>query len=178
MQSPFPGMDPYVEDPELWRDFHQALANEIRNSLNRDLGPNYYARTEPYVALETIEVARPMRGGYPDVSVWSGSPTSSGGVATPAPVCAPPTLESRIPAAGVHRLRRVEVRAAGTDELVTVIEILSSVNKRSTSPARDDYLRKRRAVLRSQVHLLEIDLLRGGARPPRKSPEPLPRPTA
>lgn len=26
MASPFPGMDPYIEDPELWGDFHSDLA--------------------------------------------------------------------------------------------------------------------------------------------------------
>ena len=26
MPSPFPGMDPYIETPELWPDFHSDLA--------------------------------------------------------------------------------------------------------------------------------------------------------
>jgi hypothetical protein len=30
MASPFPGMDPYIEQPEIWSDFHLDLAAEIR----------------------------------------------------------------------------------------------------------------------------------------------------
>ncbi len=48
---------------------------------------------------------------------------------------------------------------------MTVIELLSPKNKRS-GPGREAYLRKRRQVMASQTHWVEIDLLRGG--------EPLP----
>ena len=34
MSSPFPGMDPYIEDPEVWSDFHGGLADEMRAQLN------------------------------------------------------------------------------------------------------------------------------------------------
>ena len=37
MPSPFPGMDPYLEAPSIWPDFHDALAAEIRGELNRTL---------------------------------------------------------------------------------------------------------------------------------------------
>ena len=39
MSSPFSGMDPYIEDPEVWGDFHSDLAAEIRTELNRQLQP-------------------------------------------------------------------------------------------------------------------------------------------
>ncbi|ETX00895.1 MAG: hypothetical protein ETSY1_09605 [Candidatus Entotheonella factor] len=69
------------------------------------------------------------------------------------------------------RLANVEVREAGTDMLVTAIEILSPVNKRS-GPERQRYLRKRQELLRSEVHLMEIDLLRTGERSPLETPLP------
>ena len=59
---------------------------------------------------------------------------------------------------------------AGELELVTAIEILSPVNKRRRHEARAKYLHKRRAFLRSAAHLIEIDLLRPGLRPPRFPP--------
>jgi len=34
MSSPFPGMDPYIEEPEVWSDFHGGLADEMRAQLN------------------------------------------------------------------------------------------------------------------------------------------------
>jgi hypothetical protein len=64
----------------------------------------------------------------------------------------------------------VEIRTAGSLALVTSIEILSPVNKRPSHPAYWDYQRKRHALLRSSAHLLEIDLLRGGSRPPLDAP--------
>ncbi len=35
MPPPFPGMDPYLEHPDLWPDFHNNLASEIQFALNR-----------------------------------------------------------------------------------------------------------------------------------------------
>ncbi len=31
MPSPFPGMDPYIEHPTIWSDFHGGLAEAIRD---------------------------------------------------------------------------------------------------------------------------------------------------
>jgi hypothetical protein len=45
--------------------------------------------------------------------------------------------------------------------VVTTIELLSPANK-SQGRGREEYLRNRWELLRSDVHLLEIDLLRGG----------------
>jgi hypothetical protein len=55
---------------------------------------------------------------------------------------------------------------------VTSIEILSPVNKQRGHDAHEGYLRKRRAILESDVHMIEIDLLRGGERPPLLDPVP------
>jgi hypothetical protein len=64
------------------------------------------------------------------------------------------------------------VRATGAGQLVALIEILSPANKRPSHDAYTEYLRKRKEILRSQVHLLEIDLLRAGSRPPLEEPVP------
>src|SRR5438093_4113338 len=69
MPSPFPGMDPYLEHPKLWLDFHNELASAIRAALNGSLEPRYRARLTSYVAYETIEVAQSRRV-ESDVGVW------------------------------------------------------------------------------------------------------------
>ena len=59
----------------------------------------------------------------------------------------------------------VEIRTRLGDEgerLVTVIEVLSLANKTPGEKGRELYLEKQREVLGSPVHLVEIDLLRGG----------------
>jgi hypothetical protein len=70
------------------------------------------------------------------------------------------------------RYHRIEIRSVGEEQLVTVIELLSPVNKRPGADAADAYERKRRDVLHSTVHLLAIDLLRGGRRPALVTPLP------
>ena len=41
MPSPFPGMDPYLEAPDLWPDFQNNLAPEIQGHLNPQVTPKY-----------------------------------------------------------------------------------------------------------------------------------------
>ncbi|MBS1251596.1 MAG: hypothetical protein MAG451_00629 [Anaerolineales bacterium] len=170
MPSPFSGMDPYIEQPDLWQDFHGNLAPEIQSRLNQHIQPRYFARLTPYVTYEVIEVAE-VRGVRPDVGVWQSQPPedeAAGGVATvmPAPV------ESQVPLELPLRLYSVEVRATDTQQFVTAIEILSPVNKRPGHEAYLDYRRKRKDFIRSAAHFLEIDLLRGGERPPLEQPVP------
>jgi hypothetical protein len=156
-------MDPYIERPELWSDFHGDLAPEIRGRLNQVIQPRYIARLTPYVTYETISIAE-SQGIRPDVGVWrTGRPGNGGpgGVATITPAPA----ESEVPLEFPLTLLRVEIRTVDQQQLVTVIEILSPVNKRPGHEAYVDYRRKRRDLLKSEVHLMEIDLLRAGERP-------------
>ena len=62
MPSPFPGMDPYIESPALWSDFHNDLASEIRAQLNRCIQPRYFARLTPYVTYEVVEIGQVQIG--------------------------------------------------------------------------------------------------------------------
>jgi hypothetical protein len=58
----------------------------------------------------------------------------------------------------------VEIRDRLERRLVTAIEVLSPTNKRGEG--REEYLEKRRRILHSSAHLVEIDLLRRGHRLP------------
>lgn len=173
MPSPFPGMDPYIEARREWPDFHSDLAGEIRARLNIALQANYYATTIVYTAYDVIEIAqRDTHSISPDVSVWR-TTTGPSAVAAVA-VIDPPLAESQIPLEVEVRLANVEVRETGTDRLVTAIEILSPVNKRNGAQ-REKYLRKRQELFRSDVHVMEIDLLRSGKRSPLTiTPPPAP----
>ena len=164
MPSPFPGMDPYIEDPEIWSDFHLDLAAEIRTRLNQVIQPGYVARLTPRVTYEVVEVAK-TRMIRPDIGLWQTQPRGKN-PATTAVVIPPAPTTSVVRLEVPLRLASVEIRKAGTLELVTAIEILSPVNKQPSHDAYHDYLRKRRELFRSSAHLLEIDLLRGGQRPP------------
>ena len=135
MPSPFPGMDPYLEEP-LWPDVHQELASAVRRQLVPRLGLAYAAvlasRTvfdddpEAKIGVMYPEVAvLPKRGpsGAPD-----GGPASSGRQEPAGITPATLTLTS-LPSVKV-RLVRIEIRFLATNRLVTAVEILSPVNKR------------------------------------------------
>lgn len=176
MPSPFPGMDPYIEQPALWGDFHNNLASQIQAQLNQQLRPAYFARLIPYVTYETVAIGH-RQGTYPDVSLFE-SPVPTRALRQPlagglALLDASPAVESEVEIEFPFRQHSVEIYSAVDQALVTVIEILSPVNKRSGHEAYEHYLHKRRQILKSnQVHLMEIDLLRAGKRPPLARPVP------
>lgn len=174
MPSPFPGMDPYIEATHIWEDFHQSLASEIRDQLAPYLRPRYYAALIPQVSYEEVMIqARPTPSSSqplsspphwvkPDVSIYQtagAQPLIAEAVQiTPAPYM---LVEEEF------QQTNLEIHEVETDDLVTAIEILSPVNKRPGQKAFEAYRKKRRALLRSPVHLMEIDLLRAGRRTPR-----------
>ena len=51
MPSPFPGMDPYLEAPELWPDVHHELLSVLRELLNPRLRPGHFARISGFGVL-------------------------------------------------------------------------------------------------------------------------------
>ena len=98
-----------------------------------------------------------------------GEPGGGAGVAV-ATAAGPATLVLTLPAVAPREETFVEVREEDTGRLVTVLELLSPKNKRGDG--REAYLRKRNALVLSDVHLVEIDLLRSGTRLPTREPHP------
>ena len=65
MASPFPGMDPYLE--QFWRDVHASLVIYARDALQGRLPGDLRARVEERVVVEPFEGQD--RDVYPDVRV-------------------------------------------------------------------------------------------------------------
>lgn len=65
------------------------------------------------------------------------------------------------------RQRYLRIRERRTNQIVTVIEVLSPTNK---ADGRREYLNKRNEILANAIHLVELDLLRGGVRLPTVEP--------
>jgi len=163
MPSPFPGMDPYLEAATHWSELHQELSVSLKHHLNAVLPPRYFARV---AQREVHERLSPEELGVviPDASVCrraapapADAPAPRGAAAITAPV--PVALELVVPA----RQFRTKVVEVGSDRLVTAIELVSPANKRPGKDRRS-YLKKRDSYLASDVHFLELDLLRGGKR--------------
>jgi hypothetical protein len=157
MTYPFPGMNPYCEDRELWPDLHQTLVNAIRFALADQVAPHYYVAVEQRTYVTALDPDSFL--GRPDVAVLGTPrvvPPANGGMyvtGEPVAVLTPPVEEIR-----EHYL---EIRRTGTDQVITVIELLSPTNKRP-GRGRDEYEAKRIELLSTRTSLVEIDLLRGG----------------
>ena len=39
MPSPFPGMNPYLEQDDVWQDFHESIIVAVREELVRQVVP-------------------------------------------------------------------------------------------------------------------------------------------
>lgn len=169
MPSPFPGMDPYLEGQLLWHDVHQRLAGQISRQLAPRLSPRYVARLATRFIASTPD-GQTISVLYPDVDV---APTllkdrasvSYQTVGTAVDASVPPLVLRVAPSEEQIRLITVEIRDVARRDLVTSIEILSPVNKRSGGGVAE-YRAKRAMVISARVHLLEIDLLRMGTRAP------------
>jgi hypothetical protein len=113
----------------------------------------------------------------PDVSVTAPpsrkKATKKGGPAVADPASEVEPVDMRAFIAEEHREAFVEIYEATPEQrLVTSVEVLSPSNKRPGTPGWDVYLRKRQSLLLGGVHLVEIDLLRGGQRMPMLDPWP------
>jgi hypothetical protein len=174
MPSPFPGMDPYLEGPD-WRSFHSHFANEIARYLSPRLRPNYIARAEKVYVLSTVDDVGPLGTPHrrtPDLSVIEdvrATAPFAGIGGGPAVLDVPLHVDVAFTEQEEPQIT-VEIRDPSDRSLVTAIEVLSTTNKRGES--RIDYLAKRNRVLKSDAHLIEIDLLRTGRRMPMAAPLP------
>ncbi|MFO0806778.1 MAG: DUF4058 family protein [Gemmataceae bacterium] len=168
MPSPFPGMDPYLENPVYWGGLHGNLITRIQASLNKSLPKGWYAELDDFVWLEADEDEERRLLGKPDSFLigrnGAHTPSSSATV-----VAAP--VRFRMPVAKKRKTKHVKVVAPDHSRVVTVIEVLSPANKQNKE-GREKYVAKREDYLASGVHLVEIDLLRLGERFVDGSPQP------
>ncbi len=161
MGSPFPGMNPYLENPTAWANFHSRLIVAIANLLGPQIRPKYRVVVEEAV-YKRDESDQSVLIGVPDVSVRqsSGLSAESRSARGKVMVAEPEPVAVTVPMPNTVRHRYLEIRSLQTSDAVTVIEILSPVNKRGAG--RQKYESKRLEILESQTHLVEIDLLHKG----------------
>jgi hypothetical protein len=165
MPSPFPGMNPYLEQEDVWHDFHERFVPHLTEALvpQPQVRAGYIVKIDEHVFIHERSAQERAFVGRADVLVAGVHPASS---AQPAAAILEAPAFARVPlAVEEERLSFVEIRDRRDRQLVAVIELLSPSNKYA-GPDREQYLAKRLQILRSRAHLIEIDLLRGGPRPP------------
>ena len=163
MHTPFPGMNPYLEQPGLWPQVHNRLIVAIADEITPQVAPKYRVSIEEriYTSTEAIPLI-----GIADVSVFprdsnASLPTATTQLTEPRRVTIPMPVEVTE--------RFLEVRLVQTNEIVCVLEVLSPSNKR-TGEGRIAYETKRQKIWGSATNLVEIDLLREGSPMPVTDP--------
>jgi hypothetical protein len=162
MPSPFPGMNPFLEQETVWPDFHERFCPLVAELLTAQVRPHYIVKIDEHIYIHEMPEASRQFLGRADVGLMH-SRKQTGSTASTAVLEAP--AQVRLPAVDLERLSFVEIRDRLSRQLITVIELLSPSNK-FPGPDREQYIAKRAQILASSVHFVEIDLLRGGPRLP------------
>ena len=159
MKSPFPGMDPYLE--ETWGDVQARLATYTSDQLNPQLPRDLRARIEVSTVVEADDPNDPeVVTYYPDVQVHTtvaarGSQARRNGLlAVAEPLVVDRPREPRTQ-------RSVHIKTVRGGRLVTAIEFLSPANKIGTA-GREQYKAKQADILDAAASLVEVDLVRAG----------------
>lgn len=162
MPSPFPGMNPFIED-SYWPDFHSGFAYELKAQIKHKLPEGLSVHLEVTLLTEELRLSN-TKSYRPDVSVQQ---TGSGPLLedSEAQVSTGDSsvIEILLPVVTEVKQRTLEIRDRQDNRLVAAVEILSPANKRQ--PNLKVYRQKRLDYRKRNVHFLELDLLRKGTRP-------------
>jgi len=149
-------MDPYLEDPELWRDAHHrfitATSDQLQPLLN---GRGYYVSIESRVWLE-----QPGRLLYPDAALLRALTPPKHEASSRMTLTADEPVLLEFDETEIHE-DYLQIHETETGTLVTGIEFVSPSNK-ARGKGRALYLRKRKELGRQRVNQVEVDLLRAG----------------
>ena len=141
----------------MWPDVHNSLIIALRDYLAPLVRPRYY------VSIEQRAYKQEPGGlsffGRPDVAVVA-EPVVAYQVAPTTDLRPVSAITVELPIPDILRETYLDVKDSD-GEIITCLEILSPANK-VPGRGRSMYEHKRRWVLESRTHLVEIDLLRGG----------------
>lgn len=119
MPSPFPGMNPYLENRKLWRDVHHRLITTLADYLSIQLRPKYIVAVEIEIYKTTEEN---ILVGVPDVSVQR--PLNAANPTTPNVAVAEATAEPLtviLPMPEIVKQGYLEIIDVVKQEVVTAI---------------------------------------------------------
>ena len=161
MPSPFPGMNPYLEHPSVWHDFHESFMPLAREALSSQVLPRYFVKIDEHLYVHELAEESRRLVGRADLSVTH-RPSFGESARTGAQLLTAPA-EVTVPEIDIESISYLQVLDRETRQVVTVVELLSPSNKLAGSD-RDQYVSKSRQLTRANVNLVEIDLLRCGSR--------------
>ena len=165
-------MDPFLEANPLFQELHTQMLAEMQALLQPQLRPKYVARLERHLSEGSVWDAPQgtisLERKEPDVAIASRvAHQHTGSVAMLAQPSASTAEDLDADELQLRKQRRIVIYVQDRPRLaVTGIELLSLGNKQPGAVAQQRYLEKRASALHGGLHWVEIDLLRGGVRPP------------
>jgi hypothetical protein len=157
-------MNPYLEQDDVWHDFHERFLPYLAELTAQHLPSHYIVKIHEHIYIHEQSSDERTFLGRGDVFVSTPRPLTMQGTSGATAIAEAPS-QITLPTVDVEGVSYLEIRDRRDRRLVTVIELLSPSNKYA-GPDREQYLGKRGHLLASAVHLVEIDLLRGGPRMP------------
>lgn len=160
----FPGMDPYLENPAIFRGIHSRMIVYLADQIAARVRPRYAASVGERVYVES---GWDWKGHAIIPDAWVGpagfrhDDDNGGGVAVAASLEVDEANIMEVPDLEIHEPFIEILDRESNMRVVTIIELVSPSNKYA-GPGRDSYLAKQREVRYSDIHLVEIDLLRRG----------------
>src|SRR4051794_28741042 len=114
MPSPFPGMNPYLEQDDIWHDFHERFLPAAAEAIGAQVQPDYIVKIDEHVYIHELTADSRRLLGRADLGVTPTrpldvSPSSVGLVDVPARV--------RLPAVDVESESFIEIRDRRSREL-------------------------------------------------------------
>src|SRR6266481_2634976 len=142
MPSPFPGMNPYLEQEDAWHDFHERFIPAAAEEIGRQVRPAYIVKIDQNVYVHELPEGDRRLLGRPDVYLIAGSGKETKDTTTAATALAAPTRVYLVALAITEKDGFIEIRDGTDRTLVTAVELLSPSNKEPGSD-RTQYLAKR-----------------------------------
>src|SRR3954465_6253736 len=98
MPSPFPGMNPYLEQDDSWHDFHERFLPLVAERLGAQVQPNYIVEIDEHIYIHELPKEPRRFLGRADLAI---GPTPHPGPARPAAEVIAAPAQVRLPAVDI-----------------------------------------------------------------------------
>lgn len=153
MPDMFPGMNPYLEHPDLWPEIHPQLITALANLLQEEVSDRYSVLIRQRVYRVSGEDSLVVGHLAHELSPRNDSTNNS--------QCTPQQpIPTYIAVPQTVKEDYIEIVDCQIGKTVTIIEVLTPRKKRP-GRGRENYEQRCEAIFGSTTHFVEIDLLRG-----------------
>ncbi|NEP63306.1 MAG: DUF4058 family protein [Symploca sp. SIO2G7] len=148
MPAMFPGMNPYLEHPDLWPEIHPRFVAALADHLQKKVSDRYSVLIRKRVyrvsGENSIVVGQPAQAPTSETN----SPSSQQPI--PIYIAVPQTIHEDY----------IEIVDTHLGTTVTIVETLTPQKKRP-GRGRENYEQRCESIFGGDTHFVEIDLLRG-----------------